>query len=96
MKVDLTLHNKKTMEVKISEVETLQIYPPKRALLLSLTNADLQNTDVAYELTAQILSNNTAKKKFKTEDLENFPLPAIIDLLTGYLQFVNEMTELPN
>lgn len=84
---------------------TLFIYTPTKATLdkflamqdLDLDNADMDALDALFDVCAEIMSRNKAGIKITADYLANiFDVEDIVTFITGYTNFLNEVSNQKN
>lgn len=110
--LDLSVENKKSMPVKISidskknwfsKTKTkdviLLILPPKKELVSKLAKVDTEfynNIEHSYFLVHSVLQNNRENINVKMKTVAEMSMNEIINLLTSYISFINELQSDPN
>lgn len=90
--LDLCVKNKSFMEIKLENEEVLHILPPKRKLIAKLEGMkDAKVTDELYDAIADVLSNNTDGKVFHIDDLDDFGVDEIAEILNVYVEFIKSI-----
>lgn len=103
--LDLSKKQKKFFVVKLTNGTTLNIPSPKKRIFermaamndISLDTVSAENINEIYELIAKILSSNTQKKKYTTDEVgEMLDFEDINLLLNGYMEFAGYIVDDPN
>ena len=105
--LDLSVLAQETLDIKLLDGEIVCIKKPSKGLLIELNKADLkmaQETDfekmveMLERITAKILSNNTSKKMFTAEQLEELDIDYSLQtqIFKAYLEFVAKSLNNPN
>ena len=105
--LDLSVLAQETLDIKLLDGEIVRIKKPSKGLLIELNKADLKmakETDfekmveMLERITAKILSNNTSKKMFTVEQLEELDIDYSLQtqIFKAYLEFVTKSLNNPN
>ena len=103
--LDYTKVKKKTLSVKLFDGTTLLLLMPKKKTYekmastksLDVETLDKESINDIYELIAEILSNNTRKAKYTSEQVgEMFDMDDVLMLLNEYMNFAAEVESDPN
>lgn len=105
--LDLNVLAQETLDIKLLDGEMVYIKKPSKGLLIELNKADLKmakETDfekmveMLERITAKILSNNTSKKMFTAEQLEELDIDYSLQtqIFKVYLEFVAKSLNNPN
>lgn len=105
--LDYIALNKKKLNIKLVDGTELKIFMPKKKLFTTLNKLqneissaqvdDFDKIDTIYQLTAEILSNNSEYKKISEDYLSDiFDFEDITIFFTAYMQFVTGVNSDPN
>lgn len=103
--LDYTKVKKKTLSIKLFDGTTLLLAMPKKKTYekmaatksLDVETLDEESINDIYELVAEILSNNTRKVKYTSEQVgEMFDMADVLMLLEEYMSFAGEVENDPN
>lgn len=105
--LDLSVLAQETLDIKLLDGEIVHIKKPSKGLLIELNKADLEMeketnfekmVEMLERITAKILSNNTSKKMFVAEQLEELDIDYSLQtqIFKAYLEFVTKSLNNPN
>lgn len=103
--LDYTKVKKKTLSIKLFDGTTLLLVMPKKKTYekmaatksLDVETLDEESINDIYELVAEILSNNTRKVKYTSEQVgDMFDMDDVLMLLEEYMSFAGEVENDPN
>lgn len=110
--LDLSVANKKSLEVKISvsykplrflkaknKDIILNILPPMKNLVSELIMIDgnfFANTEKSYNLIHKVLQNNRENINIDLSTVTQMSIVEVTSLLTAYINFINEIQSRPN
>ena len=105
--LDLSVLAQETLDIKLLDGEIVHIKKPSKGLLIELNKADLEMeketnfekmVEMLERITAKILSNNTSKKMFTAEQLEELDIDYSLQtqIFKAYLEFVTKSLNNPN
>ena len=98
--IDLDILMDKTLDFKLNE-ELVKVNQPSMKMIkkfntLSSLSDEAEILDKQTELIVEILNNNTSGKKFKTSEVDNFPLPVIKTIINTISNDINGTENNPN